>query len=65
MKAYIKDAQRNPDLSSTNIKEIAEKQNVSFIKVEHEKKKTQWHEAKSDDGHTYYWHSVTGGNFII
>lgn len=63
MKAYMKDVQQNPDLTSQSIKDMAEEKNIILPKPQEEKKKTHWHEAKAEEGHTYYWHSVTGGNF--
>lgn len=61
MKAYMKDIQQNPDMTSHNIIEKAKAQNIPMPKIVPEKPKTQWHEAKTSDGEVYYWHAVTGG----
>lgn len=61
MKAYMRDLQENPDLSSQS------SGSSTIIPVPPvypvERKKTEWHEAKTSDGEVYYWHSVTGGTY--
>lgn len=70
LKAYMADIEANPDLTSHNYKQIqvekaeAQKEEVKEIvkKVVERKKEVPkpvatktWYEAKSEEGHTYYW----------
>ncbi len=64
MKAYMKDVQENPDLTSGAMMQTAKEQKMNIPKILHQEiRKTQWHEAKTSDGKVYYWHSSTGGNY--
>lgn len=58
-KAYARDLEQNPDLSSRLEGRVTEHKitgTTAFAEV----KKTRWHEARSPEGDVYYWHSVTG-----
>jgi len=59
MKAYMRDLQENPDLSSQSSGSSVAIPVPPVFPVE--RKKTEWHEAKTSEGEVYYWHSVTGG----
>ena len=41
------------------------KAHTSGTKWHNEPGDKKWHEAKSDDGHTFYWNSETHGMYFI
>jgi hypothetical protein len=76
----MKDVEENADFTSQVIKEtLAQKQQqdgmdasptgskVAECAVKSEAAETikVWYEARSDDGHVYYWHIETGGKYEV
>lgn len=61
MAAYRKDVEgnSNADLTSIAITNRLKEGNLTLK----EGSKKVWYEAKSNEGHIYYWNTLTNGNF--
>lgn len=59
MAAYRKDVESNASADLTSIA-IHKKMTDENLTIKEGSKKV-WYEAKSKDGHTYYWNIVTNG----
>lgn len=55
--AYQKDVANNADLTSIAINNKLEKDNLALSSGS----KKVWHEAKTNEGRTYYWNTLTSG----
>lgn len=60
LEAYRKDVQNNADLTSVAINKKLEENNL----VSDDAKKV-WREAKSNEGHIYFWNILTNGNVTV
>lgn len=77
----MKDVEANPDLTSQQLLEekrkrleetkqrttTSKKEKEDLLKEEQSVKTVEkkWYEAKSDEGYTYYWHTVTAGEVYV
>jgi len=60
MTAYKKDLEANPDITGAKVNKLAKDQNVDIVLSKTvEKVPTEWCEAKSSDGSSYYYHKIT------
>ncbi|KAK7082004.1 WW domain binding protein 4 [Halocaridina rubra] len=71
MKAYKNDIEQNPDMTGTQISEIAASRNAEIVvgktsreetKAPETTRRKKWHEAKSPEGASYYWNIETGAS---
>ena len=75
LRAYKEDIGNNPDLTGAAFAELAREKNADII-LKGDKKppppppqkspsnpNSKWHEAKSKDGNSYYYHIETKGDF--
>lgn len=57
LEAYRQDIDNNADLTAVGIKKKLEETNSVLSGG-----KKIWRECKSEDGHTYYWNTISNGN---
>lgn len=57
LEAYRKDIENNADLTAENIKKKLEDTNSVLSGG-----KKVWKELKSEEGHSYYWNTLTNGS---
>lgn len=61
LEAYQRDVENNRDLTSVAINSKLQKDNL----VVSSGSKKVWYEAKTNEGNTYYWNTLTNGEVFM